>query len=352
MIPERVSRALRSRKLEERAGAVEALARIETPEATALLVGLLRDRFHYVGELAARALAQRQDPDTAPALVEAFAWLGEAGRTRDPGCRIRTELAIALGNLREYGAADILFAGLRTVQVEPSGMSMVDTAVGLRGACALALAEIRPSGALLPLSLLLHGAILGADSQYVPVETSEAVARALGNLGEPAALPVLATRLANARSAPAEVVAACMDAIGALDPPEVVELLSPFLRPSALAGAAGRGGDGTGAFLAARAALALASTRRAEVLPLLLHCLAGAPDSALEPVAIAIANLRSDEARGALMRLAGDAPPPVRAAAVAALALFPDDEVRALLRRLAERDTSPKVREAARRAAA
>ena len=357
MIPERITKALRSRKMEERAAAVEALSRIETPEATALLVDNLRNRFHYAGALAARALAARLDAETVPAMMETFAWLAEEGGERDPGCRIRAELAVALGNLAAPAASEVLFAGLRTIQMEATMGGPVDMAAGLRGNCALALANIRPEGALLALSLLLHGIIL-TDEGYASVSRAETVARALGNLGDAAGVPALAAVLGAPNTvppvvlgtpnpAPEEMAAACMDALVELEAPEAVELIAPYLRAgSPVAGSS----PGDRAFLCARAALALARLRCPQVLHLLPEALEAAPAAALDPVAIALANLRSDDARRALVDAAGHTRAEVRAAAAAGLALFPDGEVRSLLSRMAERDKSAAVQRAARAA--
>jgi HEAT repeat protein len=339
-IPESVRKALRARRMEERVAAVEALAHIDPAESTPILVGALRDRYHYVGWLAAKILGQRCDPETVPALVECFAWMCEEGKTRDPGCRIRVELATMLGNLGYTEAAEVLAVGLRTVQMEMDGPVLVDTALRLRGCCALALSQIRPPGALLEITLLLFGTVRTADG-YVEVRAPEEAATALGYWGDPAAILPLAAILGRPALATPEVVASCMDAIVELQAPEATSLLAPYLQGSGAA----HGGDT--AFLCARAALALARTRRPETLSILEACLGSTADESCETVAIALASLRSDEARDALLRASSHPRSSVRAATAAGLALFPDEETRAVLQRMAASDRSAQVRRAA-----
>ncbi|NLC59597.1 MAG: HEAT repeat domain-containing protein [Armatimonadetes bacterium] len=380
---EHIQRALQSRRIEERLGAVEALARLEPAEATPLLLQALRDRSRYVAAQAARVLGEQRNDEAVPEMVAHFCWLSEEGKVRDPGCRVRNELAVAFGKLDDARATDALFLGMRTVQVEQDGVALVDMATGLRGNCALALAQLRPPGALYALSLLLFD-LIPTESGFQWVEPTRAAAEALGHLGDPAGMVPLALRLAGGialrsdgptavapglsaswlpTAAPAvpppsreqiepDLVVACMNAAVTLDPEQAVPLVAPYLRACRgwEVGDDEPGHGGARAYLCGSAALALARTRRPEVLPLLRECLETGPDTALEAVAIALGNLRSDEARAALMEAASNSRASVRAAAAAALALFPDEEVLALLRRLAQRDKAAKVREAARRA--
>lgn len=370
MIPESIRKALRARRVEERLVAVERLSSIAGAEATALLAAALRDRSHYIAALAARLLGERGDPGAVPAMVETFRWMAEKGKARDSGCRVRNELALAFGKMEDARASEVLFAGLRTVQVEPDGASLADMGAALRGNCAQALGQIRAPGALAELALLLFDTVPLKDD-FEKVAPAKAAAEAIGRLGDAAGIVPLSIAVAhgpdllfpkmivpeNRPTAVSEVVTVCMDALVVLEAPQIVTLLAPYLAAPEEQGRrsgeedAPSGPEQTArAYLCARAALALSRTRRPGVQPLLERALETAAPEALQAVAVALANLRSSEARQALVQAAGHVRAAVRAAATAGLALFPEPEVEALLRRLARRDPDARVRQAAAQA--
>ena len=315
--------ALKSRKAEARLAAIRRLARMEGPEVDALLIQAMRDRLSLLGAVAARALARRATPEIADAMVDHFLWASEKGVERDPGCSVRVELARVFGELHHYRAENALRTGIRTVQKEMVGFGLEDTAIAVRGECALALAQIRPAGALIDIGLLLF------DEE---AQARASAARALGSVGEAGAAPLLAIRL-HVPDEP-EVWIECMNSLAVLEEPRALDLISPHL-------------NSPDAFLAAGAAMALARTRRSDALPALLKALDGADSDAVEPLAAAVATLRIPEARQALIDRTTVARRPLRAACVRALQGFPDDSVQEILKKIAAEDNDPAVRLAA-----
>ena len=126
-----------------------------------------------VGELELEALV--------PELVEAFPRFFDDLPKADPGCSAKTAIVEALRRLGR-DEAELYRRAARHVQMEPVFGGRVDTAVDLRGAAALALAETGGPDVLGLLAELL------ADPEP-PVRIS--AARAVAGLGSPAGVPLL-----------------------------------------------------------------------------------------------------------------------------------------------------------------
>ena len=329
---------LASRRTEDRLRAAKQLAREGGP--VELLLRALRDRNHYVAALAAEALTEHADEESAPTLVERFAHLSENGPKRDPGCHIRSNLAIALGRL-DYGpAADILRVGICTVQLEAAYGGPVDNADHLRGNCALALAQIRGPDAVRDISLLLFG---NTEEMLLPEEPvpqhslqeRKFAAQALAHCGNRQALVPLAAKLRYPDREDPDVLQECMQAVVDLQDPRALELLEPYLHHR-------------DQHLAAFAALMVARTGVPQAADLIRDTIDRLSSDPLKAAVMALTVVRSEEGQAALSELAYHPREAVRLALVAALADARDEVGRALLRQLAESDSSTRVIQRAR----
>ena len=229
-------------------------------------------------------------------LVAAFPRFLEDPVRTDPGCAAKTAIVEALRRL-ERDERDLYRRAAAHVQREPVFGGRVDTAVDLRGAAALALAESAGGDVLLDLSHLL------ADPE-APVRIS--AARAVAVHGREGGVPLLHLK-ALAGDAEPRVVAECLLSLLRLDPERALPFVASFFDR----------GDAA----AEAAAAALGESRRAEALPLLHGWLVRASRRGLARVALlAIAALRRDEAVDLLLALAKDEPGPLAREALSALA--------------------------------
>ena len=241
-----------------------------------------------VGELGLEALV--------PDLVAAFPRFFEGLPRADPGCAAKTAIVEALRRL-EQDVPALYRRGAGHVQREPVFGGHVDTAVDLRGASALALAETAHADVLVDLANLL------ADPEP-PVRIS--AARAVAVHGRGAGIPLLHLR-ALAGDAEPRVVSECLLALLRLDAPGETPFVASFL--------------GKGDEAAEAAAVALGESRLAEALPILQAWLEPARRRGLGRTALfAIAALRRDDAVDLLLSLARDEEPPTAREALQALA--------------------------------
>ncbi len=143
----------------------------------------LRDKNNYYVAKAAELVGERGFVELAGELVEAFDRFFVEGAKRDPKCWAKEAIVRALGELGHRGAA-VYRQGLGYVQMEPVWGGQEDAAVGLRSVCALRMVETELSD----LEVLDVLSVALADAE--PRVRAE-VARALGQLGCPEALPLL-----------------------------------------------------------------------------------------------------------------------------------------------------------------
>jgi len=288
----------RSSTLDSRLKAV----RGSTSEAD--VVAALADPAPVVVEAAAQ---RAKGPKAEEALVHAYFRLDEGAPSADPGCWARMTILQALGRLEARSADKAALRAVRSVQVEPVGHGLTDTATGLRVAAAGLLASLRPAGALLDLAWLLHdfepnAPCSRAERPFAKLAARTAAARAIGALGDPAGAAVLHVKLAFPGEELAEVLAACMDGLAELREPRAVELLAPWL-------------EHRDPYLAASAGAALATAAGAAAVPLLVAALERVPAEAREPLVYALASIRADAARTALLGLVDHPDARVRQAA-------------------------------------
>jgi HEAT repeat protein len=301
-----VATLLASRQVEDRIRGVGLAGRLpETPRRELLLRALL-DKTNYVAAEAAKQLGDCADEAADAVMVERFLWLAEKGASRDVGCHIRAALALAFGKRECHQASDALRIGVHTVQIEAVGGVAFDVGAYLRANSALALAQMRARDALRDIAPLLFDFginRIGAkfNTPLIRGETRKAAAAALGILGNPDGLAVLAVKLLFPEEDESlDVLQECMASVVALKDDRALELLTPYLQlhPDEL--------------LAANAGLMIAQTRAPEAPALLRDALPRFSGDALEAVLLALTTLRTPEAKAILEELSIDGSRAVR----------------------------------------
>jgi HEAT repeat protein len=219
----------------------------------------------------------------------------------DPGCSAKAAVAEALYRMGHDDAAPFL-RGIRHVQMEPVFGGRVDTAVDLRGACALGLARMGYRDALQELAELL------ADP--VPAARISA-ARAIAYRGGEDGSPLLRLKALVGDEEPT-VVSECLVALLRLSPSSV-GFVAGFLRA--------RGPEA-----AESAALALGESRLAGAFEPLRDWARDVAGTAPERMAfIALATLRREEAFDHLLTVVGTGGPKSALRALEALGLYRGD---------------------------
>jgi HEAT repeat protein len=281
------------RRLRAEPGAPEAVPRLRealtepSPHAVARAAGL-------VAELELSALVGD--------LEAAFDRLMKDPARSDKGCGGKAAIARALDRLETADGRTFL-RGIRHVQMEPVFGGQVDTAVELRGACALALARMRHPAALTELAERL------ADPEAPARATA---ARALGELGreEGGALLRLRARIGDEPS----VMLECLTALLRLSPAPSLSFVTGFL-------------EAPQAEVAEAAAAALGSSRRPEALGVLREWYGRVLDGPRRRAALlAMSTLRREDALDFLLGLVREAPPERAREAIAALGIYRGDE--------------------------
>jgi hypothetical protein len=278
---------------------------------------LSRESSHAVAK-AARISGEAGLEALGPDLVAAFHRLLKGPARADPGCRATTRVVEALLRL-DHKDEEVFLRGIRHVQMEPVRGGQVDTAAGLRGACALGLARTSSPVVLVELAELL------ADPE--PLARVSA-ARAIGNHGRGEGVPLLRHKVRAGDEEP-RVLTECLLSLLHLDPPGSLPFAARLLEA----------GPGRGRWAGGPsecAAVALGESRLEGAFPLLREWLPEAVARGLGSTALrALATLRRDEAFDHLLSLVREAEPPVAREAVAALAGQADASLRARLREAA-----------------
>ena len=267
----------RKRALEE---TLQALRRVrEEPGTEASRTELRRVLTSEGAHAVARAasLVAELEP-LVPELVAAFPRFFADLPKSDPGCSAKTAIVEALRRLGQ-DQGELYRRGARHVQMEPVFGGRVDTAVDLRGAAALALAETGGGDVLALLAELL------ADPEP-PVRIS--AARAVTGHGSGAGAPLLRLRALVPENEP-RVVSECLLALLRLDARGERAFVETFLEKQDE--------------LAEAAALALGESRLPEAFTALRAWLPEAARRGLSRTALlAVASLRRDEAEAAAAR--------------------------------------------------
>jgi hypothetical protein len=295
------------------------LARIRRdPSSPASVAELRRVLAHESAHAVARAAAIAGEAGLdalVPDLAAAFRRLLSAPAKKDPGCTAKHATVEALLRL-EREDEDVFRAGIRHVQMEPVFGGQVDTAVDLRGACALGLARTSRADVLDLLATLL------ADPEP-PARVS--AARAIAAHGRVSATPLLRHKALAGDEEP-RVVSECLLTLLHLDPLASLPFVASLLEP-----ATSRGRPAPDrAFCAAEA---LGESRLKEAFPLLRDWYPRAAARRLGRAALsAIAALRRDEAFDYLLSLVREAEPPDACEAALALARQGDEALHARAR--------------------
>jgi HEAT repeat protein len=274
----------------------------ESAESLDALRAALTSRSPAAVAKAARLAGELERNALAPDLVAAFERI-LGGSAADPGCTAKAAIADALYRLG-HDAAAVFLRGIRHVQMEPVFGGRVDTAVDLRGACALGLVRIGYRDALMELADLL------ADREP-PARIS--AARALAYRGGDDAVPLLRLRVL-AGDEPA-VIGECLAALLRLSGRGAVPFAAGFL-------------DSGQEEVAEAAALALGASRLEEAFADLRDWTERAASRVRRRAGlVALATLRRDAALEYLFGLVEKAEPATAAQAVEALGMYKGEQV-------------------------
>lgn len=204
------------RKLDELA----ALRAASSPEsAVEPLQKALKDRSNYLVSKAAALAGELRLTVLAPDLLRAFDRFMESPVKTDPQCWAKDAIVKALKDLGHDDPA-VFLRGIVHVQMEPVYGGSVDTALTLRGSCALALVAC----ALDRQTILTRLVDLLADQTPVRIDAIRALGQCPGH--DTALLLRLKALLGDEAS---EVSGACFDVLLEIAPGESVPFVARFL---------------------------------------------------------------------------------------------------------------------------
>ena len=207
--------------LEEKIHALQALRDDpDSPATAAALRKALNDRNNYFVSKAAALIGELRLSSLAPDLVAAFPRFLDNPVKADTQCYAKTAIAKALKEF-EYEVPDLYISGLQHVQMEPVFGGSEDTAITLRGTCAMALSTCR---SLSDLAILRHLTGLLTD-KALPVRRD--AARAIAQLGR--AEGALLLRLRVGCGDEPEVAGECFCSLLSLEERDAVPFVSGYL---------------------------------------------------------------------------------------------------------------------------
>ncbi|HLT37776.1 MAG TPA: hypothetical protein VK034_15900 [Enhygromyxa sp.] len=269
------------------------------PAAKAAIAKALRDRSNLVVAAALELIYQHELTGFEDAMQTAWDHAMTDPVRRDPGCRIKAGVVKALDILREP-ADDLFLAGIRHVQPEPVWGGSQDTAVALRGMCAIALVNRRHPDAMIELARLL------GDPER---EARRAAADAVAQSGDAlTGVPLLILRVRASEPEP-EVLGACFAGMLSLAADQTFGFVVEHLRAR-------------DPLLVEAAALALGQARPNGGLDVLRE-LAERSFGDLRKIALlSISMLRSEAGWEYLLGLVTEAAPPLARDAIEALAVY------------------------------
>lgn len=259
---------------------------------------------------AATDLLFASDTELLALLPQAFERFLTNAEQSDKGCSAKTAIARTLERI-ESDEESVFRRGLFHIQKEPVFGGRQDTAVELRGICALGLARLAPPGVLSLLAELLADPEHGART---------AAARALGCTGLDGAVPLLRYKALVGDAEPL-VLAECLTSLLGLEQGAALRFVQRFLSPEDE-----ERGDA--------AALALGQSRLPQAIPLLTEYAEQPPRLRRKAALVALAMMRRPEATSYLLELVREAEIGQATQAVEALAPYRHDP--ALQRQLTE----------------
>jgi HEAT repeat protein len=190
------------------------------PKARAALEKALHDRSNLVVAAALRIIFEHELTGFEDVMRAAFEHAMLDPIRNDPGCRIKEGVVKALDVLREP-ADELFLAGIRHVQLEPVWGGSQDSAVTLRGMCAIALVNRGHGDAMIEIARLL------ADPER---DARRAAADALAASGDTlTGVPLLVLRIRSQEPEP-EVLGACFAALLSLAPEQTFDFVVEHLR--------------------------------------------------------------------------------------------------------------------------
>jgi len=305
--------------------AVAAAASEPSPEAArAALAQALADPSQHAAARAAAVASERGFTELEEELCAAFSRFMNEPAECDPNCTAKAAIVVALSAL-ERPAWEVFQRGLEHVQIEPSYGApggKADTAGGLRGSSAVALAKSRDPGAL-------HALI----ERLVDPERAARVgaAQALGVLGVRESIGVLRLKALTGDDEP-EVLSECFLSLLAIDPGPSLAFVSGLLTAS------------PDPSLQETAALAIGQSRVAGAFEVLDRARSSAGKGDLARVIlVAMAILRQPAATERLLGIVRAGELPAAGHALAALAAFRGDpQLRARVQAAVEEAGAPR----------
>jgi hypothetical protein len=252
----------------------------DRPEARALLIKALAATRSPLVAAAANILAEAELAGFDQQLTAALEFWFEQPAKSDPGCSAKTSLVRAL--YKSGARAHALFLrGIKLLQAEGVWGGAQDTAVELRGLCALALVRSGYFDALYEIAELL------ADPEPMArVAAAQAIAY---SERQDVGVPLLRFK-ARLGDPDARVMAACFSGLLSLAPDSSLAFVERFIEAEPLE-------------MAEAALLALGEARSPDVLPILKRTAESPlPESLRATAFIALAMLRNDAARKYLVQ--------------------------------------------------
>jgi HEAT repeat protein len=269
------------------------------PKARVALEKALQDRSNLVVAAALRVIFDYELTGYEPAMRRAFEHaMTDAVRT-DPGCRTKEGVVKALDVLREP-ADELFLAGIRHVQPEPGWGGSQDSAVALRGMCAMALVNRGYIDAMIELARLL------ADPERDARRAAADALAASGNVQT--GVPLLMLRILSRDPEP-EVLGACFAALLSLAPEQTFDFVADHLHAR-------------DALVAEAAALALGQERPEGALATLSEFADRSLGDLRRVALLSIAMLRSEDGWAYLLGRVSEGSSAVARDAIEALAVY------------------------------
>ncbi len=244
---------------------------LQTAEGLKPMAKALASKSNLVAAKAARIIGDARWAELMDDLATAFHRFVKRGSELDKGCVAMTAIARALFAL-DYDDADLYLAGMRHVQMEPAWGGSSDTAVELRGVCAMGLASTNHRYKLRELVELL------VDREW---QARAGAVRAIATVGSEAAALLLRFKAHSGDKEP-EVLADCFSGLLDVEGADGVPFVTSF--------AEGKNKD-----VREPAILALGASRRADAVEWLKERFAGVADpETRQSILLALATSRTE----------------------------------------------------------
>ncbi|WP_421657953.1 HEAT repeat domain-containing protein [Leptothermofonsia sp. ETS-13] len=295
----------KSSKLEETLELLGTVRNDPTSEAAiATLRQVIKSRYSIAVAQAARIVGDAEIYSLVPDLIATFDQFMVKPVETDANCHAKFRIAETLYRLN-YGEEHLFLRGIRHVQMEPVWGGRQDTAVNLRGICALGLVGMNYPDVMVELADLL------ADSEP-PARV--AAARAIAYSENTQGVPLLRLKVRIGDKEP-QVLSECFAALLKLAPSQSVSLIAGFLASPEEQ-------------IQEIAALALGESRLREAFEILQRWWERTNQAELRRAGLlAIALLRYEDALEFLLALIAEGRSRDAKDAIAALSIYQQDEI-------------------------